>query len=49
MIHYELDAMFLYTVTMGMVGLLMAWVVVVLAIKGWALRLERRASGRQFA
>lgn len=40
MIHYGLDAMFMYTVTMGLVGLLMAWVVAVLAIKGWAVRRE---------
>ncbi|CAM1503741.1 Fc.00g013320.m01.CDS01 [Cosmosporella sp. VM-42] len=40
MIHYELDAMFMYTVTMGLVGLLMAWEIVVLAIKGWAVRRE---------
>lgn len=45
MIHVELDAMFMYTVIVGLVGLLMAWVVTVLAIKGWAVRLEhRRAS-----
>ncbi|KAF4121593.1 Protein of unknown function (Ytp1) [Geosmithia morbida] len=44
MIRYELDAMFMYTVTMGLVGILMAWVLAVLAIKGWALRKERRAS-----
>lgn len=42
MIHYGLDAMFMYTVTMGLVGLLMAWIVIVLAVKGWAVRLERR-------
>ncbi|KAH7129308.1 hypothetical protein B0J13DRAFT_645138 [Dactylonectria estremocensis] len=42
MIHYDLDAMFMYTVTMGLVGLLMAWEVIVLAIKGWAVRRERR-------
>ncbi|KAF4983820.1 hypothetical protein FZEAL_857 [Fusarium zealandicum] len=47
MIHYELDAMFVYTVTMGLVGLLMAWVVIVLAIKGWAVRLERRYAPHQ--
>ncbi|KAH7122853.1 hypothetical protein EDB81DRAFT_765831 [Dactylonectria macrodidyma] len=41
MIHYDLDAMFMYTVTMGLVGLLMAWEVIVLAIKGWAVRRER--------
>jgi hypothetical protein len=42
MIHYELDAMFMYTVTMGLVGLLMAWIIVVLCIKGWAVRREAR-------
>jgi Protein of unknown function (Ytp1) len=40
MIHYGLDAMFMYTVTMGFVGLLMAWVVLLLALKGWAFRKE---------
>ncbi|KAI0836814.1 hypothetical protein F5Y06DRAFT_95117 [Hypoxylon sp. FL0890] len=40
MIHYGLDAMFFYTVTMGFVGLLMAWVVLLLALKGWAVRRE---------
>ncbi|KAM7197181.1 Protein of unknown function (Ytp1) domain containing protein [Naviculisporaceae sp. PSN 640] len=44
MIHYELDAMFMYTVTMGLVGLLMAWVILVVAIKGWAVRREARAA-----
>lgn len=43
MINYDLDAMFMYTVTMGLVGLLMAWVVLLLALKGWAVRAERRA------
>ncbi|KAI1768418.1 hypothetical protein GGR53DRAFT_462386 [Hypoxylon sp. FL1150] len=42
MIHYDLDAMFMYTVTLGLVGLLMAWEVTVLALKGWAVRRERR-------
>ncbi|KAK1968582.1 hypothetical protein LY78DRAFT_573912 [Colletotrichum sublineola] len=40
--HYNLDAMFMYTVTMGLVGLLMAWEIIVLAIKGWAVRKETR-------
>ncbi|KAH8195763.1 hypothetical protein TruAng_010065 [Truncatella angustata] len=40
MVHYDLDAMFFYTVTMGFVGLLMAWVVLLLALKGWAIRRE---------
>ncbi|KAF4992074.1 hypothetical protein FGRMN_7425 [Fusarium graminum] len=41
MVHYDLDAMFMYTVTMGLVGLLMAWVVIVLAVKGWAVQFEK--------
>ena len=49
MIHYNLDAMFMYTVTMGLVGVLMAWELVVLAIKGWALRLEYRSKGKSLA
>lgn len=48
MIYYDLDAMFMYTVTMGLVGLLMAWEVILLALKGWAIRKERRASAEQF-
>ena len=40
MIHYNLDAMFMYTVTMGLVGLLMAWVILLVALKGWAIRKE---------
>lgn len=49
MIHYNLDAMFMYTVTMGLVGVLMAWELVVLAIKGWALRLEHRPESKSLA
>ncbi|POR33948.1 Putative membrane protein C3B8.06 [Tolypocladium paradoxum] len=48
MVHYDLDAMFVYTITMGLVGTLMAWEVVVLAIKGWATRKERRGAARAF-
>ncbi|KAF3763698.1 hypothetical protein M406DRAFT_293326 [Cryphonectria parasitica EP155] len=40
MIHYNLDVMFMYTVTMGLVGLLMAWEIIVIAVKGWAARKE---------
>ena len=42
MAHYDLDAMFFYTLTMGFVALLMAWELVVLAVKGWASRREQR-------
>ncbi|KUI52520.1 hypothetical protein VP1G_10440 [Cytospora mali] len=40
MIHYNLDAMFMYTVTMGLVGLFMAWEIILIAVKGWAVRKE---------
>jgi hypothetical protein len=40
MIHYDLDAMFIYTVTLGFVGLLMAWEITCMALKGWAVRKE---------
>lgn len=46
MIHYQLDVMFMYTVTMGLVGLLMAWVIAVVALKGWAARREAGRGGR---
>ncbi|KAK4464255.1 hypothetical protein QBC42DRAFT_171759 [Cladorrhinum samala] len=47
MIHYQLDAMFMYTVTMGFVGLLMAWVIICVAIKGWASRVEAAAEKKR--
>ncbi|KAI4619920.1 hypothetical protein J4E83_005777 [Alternaria metachromatica] len=43
---YNLDAMFIFTVVMGLTALLMAWTTVVIAIKGWALRKE---SSSQYA
>lgn len=43
---YNLDAMFTFTVTMGLTALLLAWTTVVIAIKGWAVRVENRS---QFA
>ncbi|KAI2471155.1 hypothetical protein F4781DRAFT_143667 [Annulohypoxylon bovei var. microspora] len=49
MIHYDLDAMFFYTVTMGFIGLLMAWVVIVLALKGWAIRKESNRSPKAWS
>lgn len=36
--NYGLHAMFPFTVTMGFTSFLMAWVIVVLAVKGWAVR-----------
>ena len=35
---YNLHAMFPFTVTMGLTSLIMAWVIGVLAVKGWAVR-----------
>ncbi|KAF2121752.1 integral membrane protein [Lophiotrema nucula] len=43
---YDLDAMFTFTVTMGLVALIMAWETVLIAIKGWAVR---RESASRFA
>jgi hypothetical protein len=36
----HLDEMFVFTVSMGLVTFLMAWIVLVIAIKGWAIRRE---------
>ena len=35
---YDLDAMFVFTVTMGLTAFMMAWTIIVLAVKGWAVR-----------
>lgn len=40
-----LDAMFGFTVGMGVVAMVMAWVVVVMAVKGWAERRESSLRG----
>lgn len=42
-----LDAMAVFTVTMGLTGLIMAWEVLLYAIKGWAVRKERAAAGAE--
>lgn len=46
--RYDLNAMFVFTVTMGFTAFLMAWTIVVLAVKGWAVRRSRplRFAGR---
>lgn len=38
----NLDAMFVFTVSMGVVTFLMAWIILVIAVKGWAVRRENR-------
>lgn len=40
---YELDAMFVFTVSMGLISSLMAWIIVVIGIKGWAVKRENQA------
>lgn len=45
--HYGLDAMFIFTVSMGVVTFLMAWIILAVAIKGLAVRREKRASNDQ--
>lgn len=41
--RYDLDAMFVFTVSMGFIIFLMAWIILVVAIKGWAVRKENRS------
>ncbi len=38
-----LDAMFIFTVSMGVITFLMAWIIFVVAIKGLAVRKENRS------
>ena len=39
---YDLDAMFLFNLMMGLTAFLMAWEIVVLAVKGWASRRQSK-------
>lgn len=41
---HNLDAMFMFTVSMGVITFLMAWIILVIAIKGWAVRKENRSA-----
>ena len=41
-----LDAMTIFTVTLGLSAAILAWEVVVFTLKGWAVRKERAAAGR---
>lgn len=36
--YYDMNAMFVLTVVLGFTAFLMAWVIAVVAIKGWASR-----------
>ncbi|KAM0249378.1 hypothetical protein ACHAQJ_009094 [Trichoderma viride] len=48
LIHYNVEAMAVYTITLGFTGLLMAWELIVLALKGWAIRRERNSPASAF-
>jgi hypothetical protein len=39
-----LDAMFIFTVSMGLIAAFMAWIITVIAIKGWAVRTAQNFS-----
>lgn len=39
----DMDAMFIFTVSMGVITFLMAWIIAVVAIKGLAVRSENRS------
>ncbi|KAL8713959.1 MAG: hypothetical protein Q9220_002105 [cf. Caloplaca sp. 1 TL-2023] len=41
---YNLNAMFIFTVTMGWTAFLMAWEIIVLAVKGWATQSGQSAA-----
>lgn len=40
---YGLDGMFCFTLTIGFTAFLMAWTIVVLAVRGWAVRRQQPA------
>ncbi|KAG9245857.1 integral membrane protein-like protein [Calycina marina] len=40
---YELDAIFIFNIAVGFITTLMAWILVVIGIKGWAVRKENRS------
>ncbi|CZR57527.1 related to YTP1 [Phialocephala subalpina] len=41
---HNLDAMFMFTISMGVITFLMAWIIAVIAIKGVAVRRENRSA-----
>lgn len=41
--------MTLYTITLGFSGLFMSWELLVLGLKGWAIRKERASQASAFA
>ena len=47
--YYDIHAMFPFTVTMGFTAFLMAWAIIVLAVKGWALRRNQPPAAAAFS
>jgi hypothetical protein len=47
--YNDLNAMFVFTVTMGFISFLMAWIILVIAAKGWAMRKGPNATFTTFA
>lgn len=43
--RHDLNAMFIFTVTMGLTAFLMAWTIIVLAVKGWATKKSKTRQG----
>lgn len=43
--RYDLNAMFSFTITMGFTAFLMAWTMIVLAVKGWAVEKRTMSAG----
>ena len=41
---YNLESMFVFTVAMGGVTFLMAWIILVVALKGWSVRRETKTT-----
>jgi hypothetical protein len=44
---HDLDAMFFFTVSMGVITFLMAWIIAVIAIRGAAVRRELKSMSGQ--
>lgn len=40
--YYDLDAMFVFTVTMGLTAFVMAYEILSIALKAWAVKRESR-------
>jgi hypothetical protein len=45
MIDNDINAMLVATVTMGVTAMLIAWIIFVLGVKGWAVAREERWRG----